>query len=102
MFTHLTTLRGSHGSEKAILTLHRGGRYVLKKSWDRSHGELGIVGLGEIGAFIDEGEVLKLESHHGLIRILQRVDTNAFDVAEAKTATLELQNYSLHGWRLFC
>jgi hypothetical protein len=101
VFTHLTTLRGSHGIEKVILTLHRGGRYCLKKSWDRSHGELGVVGLGETGTFIDDGDVLKLESHHGLTRRLQRADTNAFDVAEPETGRPELQSYSLHGWRLF-
>ncbi len=101
VFTRLMTLRGSHGIEKVILTLHQGGRYFLKKSWDRSHGELGIVGLGETGTFIDDGEWLKLESHHGLTRRLQRADTNAFDVAEPDTAMPELQNFSLHGWRLY-
>lgn len=101
VFTRLMTLRGSHGIEKVILTLHQGGRYFLKKTWDRSHGEPGIVGLCETGTFIDDGDVITLESHHGLTRRLQRADTNTFDVAERESARQELQNHSLNGWRLF-
>ena len=56
-FTRLMTLHGAHGIEKVILTLHRGGRYFLRRSWNRAQGELGIVDLGETGTFIDDCEV---------------------------------------------
>lgn len=101
-FTRLMTLRGSQGIEQVILTLHRGGRYFLRKSWNRSRGESGVVALGETGTFIEAGDLMTLTSHHGLTRSLQRVDVNAFDVAEPDTSRPELQNYSLRGWRLSC
>ncbi len=101
-FTRLLTLRGSHGIEKAMLTLHRGGHYYLRKNWDRSQGELGIVDLGETGTFIDDGDAIILESHYGLTRRLQRIEPNTFDVEEPDDNRPELQFYSIHEWRLFC
>lgn len=100
-FTRLMILRGSHGIENAILSLHRGGRYFLRKSWDRTQGELGIVGLRETGTFIADGEILALKSNHGLNRRIQRIATNTFDVSELGDNRLELRDYSLHGWRMY-
>lgn len=99
-FTRLMTLRGSHGIETVLLTLHHQGRYHLQKSWKRSEGEPGIVGLGETGTFVDVGDSLMLESDQGLTRTLKRVDGNSFDVIETDAAQPELRNDSLHGWHL--
>lgn len=101
-FTRLITLHGAHGIEKVILTLHRGGRYFARKSWNRAPGELGIISLGEAGTFIDDGEVIALLSDLGLNRQLNRIDLNTYDVSEPNDSGPELRNYSLHGWRLCC
>lgn len=101
-FTRLMTLHGAHGNEKVIATLHRGGRYFLRKSWNRAQGELGIVDLGETGTFIDDGEVVEFTSHCGQNRRLQRVDLNTYDVSESDDSRAELRDNSLHGWRLYC
>ena len=101
-YTRLMTLHGAQGIEKVILTLHRGGRYFVRKSWNRAQGELGIVGLGETGTFIDDGEVVALTSHCGRSRRLQRIDLNTYDVSEPDDNRPELRDYSLHGWRLYC
>ena len=100
-FTRLMTLHGAHGIEKVILTLHRGGRYFMRKSWNRAQGELGIVDFGETGTFIDDGEVIALTSHYGLNRRLERIDLSTFDVSEPADIDPELRDYSLHGWRLY-
>lgn len=100
-FTRLLTLHGAHGIEKVILTLHRGGRYFVRKSWNRAQGKLGIVGLGETGTFLDDGEVIALTSDCGLRRELQRIDVNTYDVSEPNDKRPELRDYSLHGWRLY-
>ena len=100
-FTRLMTLHGAHGIEKVILTLHRGGRYVVRKSWNRAKGDLGIAGLRETGTFTDDGEVIALASHCGLSRRLQRIDLNTYDVSEPDDNRLELRDYSLDGWRLY-
>jgi hypothetical protein len=101
-FTRLMTLHGSQGIEKVILTLHRGGHYFVRKSWNRAKGELGILDLGETGTFIDDGEVVKLTAHSGQNRRLQRVDLNTYEVSESDDIRLELRDRSLHGWRLDC
>ena len=101
-FTRLMTLHGAHGIEKVILTLHRGGRYFMRKSWNRAQGELGIIDLGETGTFIDDGEVVELTSHCGQNRRLQRVDLNTYEVSESDDSRPEMRDHSLHGWRLYC
>jgi hypothetical protein len=100
VFTRIMILRGRQGMQRAVLTIHRGGRYLLTKSWDRPSNELGIVGLGEPGSFVDGGETLTLLSNHGLRRLLRRVTPDAFDVEEPDEERRELSNYSLRGWRL--
>ncbi len=100
--TRLMTLHGAQGIEKVILTLHRGGRYFVRKSWNRAQGELGILDLGETGTFIDDGEVIALTSHFGLNRRLERIDLSTYDVSEPADIDPELRDHSLHGWRLYC
>lgn len=102
IFTQVMTLRGSHGIEVANLTFHRGGHYCLEKSWNRAKGDLGVVGLWETGTFTDNGNVLAMKSDHGLSRVLQRIDHGAFAVSEPDKCRPDLQNYSLHAWRLYC
>ncbi|MFO0819143.1 MAG: hypothetical protein U1A77_14450 [Pirellulales bacterium] len=100
VFTRLRTLVGSHDIQRVKLTLHRGSRYHLKKTWERSLGELGIVALSETGVYHEENGVLVLQSDHGLVRRLRPTDGAGFEVAEDVHQRPELKHYSLDGWRL--
>lgn len=100
VFTRTMILRGTQGIQRAEITIHRGGRYLLTKTWNRPRDELGIVGLGEPGSFVAEGETLTLVSDHGLRRELRRVARSAYDVDEPEEDCPQFQDYSLRGWRL--
>lgn len=102
VFTRIMILRGTQGIQRAVITIHHGGHYLLRKSWDRPSSEPGIVGLGEPGSFVADGETLTLVSDHGLRRRLRRVTRDAFDVEELEEDRPELRDYSLRGWRLEC
>jgi hypothetical protein len=99
-FTRRLSLRGEHDLQRAVITLHRGGRYRLKKSWNRPRGETGIVELGELGMFSETAGGFILVSDHGLSREFSLVVDGAYLVREELHDRPELQNYSLDGWRL--
>jgi hypothetical protein len=102
VFTRTMILHGTQGIQRAVITIHSSGRYLLKKSWDRPSSETGIVGLGEPGSFVADGEAVTLVSDHGLRRKLRRVTRDAYDVEEPEEDRPELRDYSLRGWRLEC
>ncbi len=101
-FTRLMTLRGTNGIENSVLTLHRGGHYLLMKYWNRNQSEAGILELAETGTFYEDGDVFALRSHFGMIRKLQRIDSTTFDVVESVDDPEEWRSHSLLGWRLKC
>lgn len=99
-FTRLITLRASSGSEHVLIRLHRGGRYLLTRSWDRSRGETGVLAMSEAGTFTDSGEAINLVSDTGLRRSLNRIQPGTFEVIEYEITSPEQSVYSLHGWRV--
>jgi len=99
-FTRILTLSGKQGIESAIITLHSSGHYLLKKSWNRPPGEMGIVSLGEPGTFVHTDDHYELTAHHGMRRILRGIDETTYRVEENPPAKEELRDYSLDGWLL--
>jgi len=99
-YTRILALNGNEDNQRAIITLHSTGHYLLKKSWSREPGQTGIVGLGEPGTFTQLDNRYELTSHVGLRRVLRKTDQTAYRVEEEKLPTEELRNYSLSGWVL--
>jgi hypothetical protein len=78
-----------------------GDRYfLLKRTWTRPKGELGIIGSGEVGRFVTEGDVIELQAEPGRSRWLKRVDDDCYAVEDPSEADLESKDLSLHGWLL--
>jgi hypothetical protein len=102
--TNTLTLRGIQGIESATLTLHSGGRYLLRKVWNRPKDMPGIVGLGEPGTYIEDGSDFQLTAHYGLRRHLYLIDSRtthaSFSVREEHSQNQDDQHYSLDGWTL--
>ena len=99
-FTRVLALNGSKENQRAILTFHSTGHYLLKKSRPRPPGQTGIVGLGEPGTFIQLDDRYELVSHVGLRRVLQKTDGRAYRVEKEELPKYELRDYSLSGWVL--
>ena len=99
-YTRTMALKGTLANEQVIVTFHKSGRYLMKKSWSRQNGEFGIMSLGELGSFIANGKNFTLESHHGVMRKLLREADGSFTVEESNIDRPEFGNYSLRGWRL--
>ena len=99
-FTRILMLNGTHDEQKAVLTLHSTGHYLLKKFWSRPPGQIGIVGLSEPGTFTHNGSEFVLISHVGLRRILKTAESGAYHVDEDNIRDPKLLNYSLNGWIL--
>lgn len=97
-FTRILTLRGDHDIQSAIITLHSSGHYLLKKSWNRPPGQIGIVALGEPGTFIQTENQYELTSDLGLHRILRKTLEGTYRVEQDQRDNESLQNYLLHGW----
>jgi hypothetical protein len=97
-FTRILTLHGSKDIQTAIITLHSTGHYLLKRSWNRLPGEIGIGGLGEPGTYIQAEGQYELTAHHGLRRILRKTDDGAYVVEEGPPPNASLQVYTLNGW----
>ncbi len=99
-FTRILTLSGNQDIQTAIITLHSSGHYLLKKSWERSSGQPGILMLGEPGTYIQMDDSYELISCHGLHRILRRIDEGTYCVEEIPPEKKELRDHSLNGWLL--
>lgn len=100
VFTQIMRLKGTQGIQNAIITLHTSGRYFLRKSWNRPPDEIGIVGLGETGSFAQTEDCIKLQSDHGLQRVLQHISNSSFVVEEPDVGRPDLEPYSLRGWHM--
>lgn len=98
-FTKILELHGNQKDQRAILTLHSNGHYVLKKTWHRPHKQPGITALGEPGTFTKSDDQYRLVSHVGLTRILEKTDLTEYVVRE-ELLTDDLHNYSLNHWTL--
>lgn len=97
-FTRILKLHGTHDIQSAILTLHKTGHYLLKKSWNRPPNELGVVGLGEPGVFTKTADGYRMRSDHGLCRTLRRTTDGGYTVDEDAFQDEALEKYSLDGW----
>jgi len=94
-FTRTFLLVGSKGNQTVEISLHRGGRYVLKKQWLRPSNECGITALGEPGTFVGNGEEFILTSHVGWRRIIRKQD-DKFLIRDSESEG----DYRLDGWSL--
>lgn len=99
-FTRTLTLHGTQDNQRATITFHSTGHYLLKKSWSRPPGQLGIIALGEPGTFNQSENQYALTSHVGLRRVLRETDERAYRVEEQDRPREELRDYSLSGWVL--
>ncbi|MCB9679826.1 MAG: hypothetical protein H6733_00015 [Alphaproteobacteria bacterium] len=72
-FTRVARFEGTLGAETMALSLHRGGRYVLARSRALDPRETGWVRSGEVGTYVEEADVLRLEAQGGdMVRWLDR------------------------------
>jgi hypothetical protein len=94
-FTRTSLLSGARERQTAEISFHRGGHYVLRKTWRREPGELGIVSLGEPGMYGERDGVITLLSHVGCTRRIRR-EGDSF-VAEDPDSP---PDYRIHGWVL--
>jgi len=94
-FTRTFLFVGSKGNQTVEISLHRGGRYVLKKQWLRPSNECGITALGEPGTFVGNGEEFILTSHVGWRRIIRKQD-DKFLIRDSESEG----DYRLDGWSL--
>ncbi len=95
LLTRVAILAGKHGSAEATVSLHRSGRYFLRKEWQRSPGEFGILGMGELGDFEWQDTDLRLLRDGGGCRSLRPSD-DGFCVDEDR----DFGEASLRGWIL--
>ena len=98
-FTRVLALNGSKDNQRALITIHSTGHYLLKKAWSPP-GQTGIVGLGEPGTFTKVDDRYELTSHFGLRRVLWKTDEGTFHVQEEELPKEEHRNHSLSGWVL--
>lgn len=94
-FTRTFLFVGTQGNQTVEISLHKGGRYVLRKRWQRPPNECGITALGEPGTFEREGDEFTLTSHTGWTRVIRR-QADGFLVADNDAAG----DYQLDGWTL--
>jgi hypothetical protein len=98
--TKTLELHGSKGIESATVSFHSTGRYLIRKRWQRSVGELGILGLGELGNFVKSDDYLRMTADHGWQRQLIRTPEGKFQVLEDENVTHDNGDYSLADWIL--
>ena len=96
-FTLINNLAGKQNNQTATITLHRTGKYLLRKQWQRPAGEFGVVSLGELGHYVMGETEIQLHSDNGWSRTLKRGANNQFIVEETDNAHAD---YSLQGWTL--
>ena len=94
-YTRVMLLTGTANDQQVEISLHKGSRYVLKRRWKRSPGELGVVALSEPGTFQEGEGGLTLLSHAGRPRMLA-YDGHDYVVADSGDSS----HYNLYGWRL--
>jgi hypothetical protein len=100
LFTRILKLHGKKDVQTVELTLHSTGRYLLKKKWERRPNELGIVGLGELGAAVRTGTGFRLTADQGWIRDLEQGADGSFSVSECVADKTVLPDHSIGDWRL--
>jgi hypothetical protein len=94
-FTRTMLLAGAKDNQSVKISFHKGGDYVMYKTWHRPDGEFGITGLGEPGSFESESRFITLTSHTGSTRKLIRID-DGFVVEDSESPG----DYSLDKWIL--
>lgn len=95
-FTRLFRLVGARDNQAVDISFHKGGHYVLKKSWNRAKGELGVIALSEAGTYLVEGSIFVLQSHTGVIRRI-RVEGEVYVVQDFDSQdSYNIQNWTLH------
>jgi hypothetical protein len=94
-FTRTFLFVGSEGNQTVGISLHKSGRYMLRKKWQRPPNELGITSLGEPGTFeVDRNDFI-LTSHVGWKRIIRKQDKEFF-IRDTESEG----DYRLDGWNL--
>jgi len=96
-FTLANTLSGKQDNQAAVITLHKTGKYHLRKHWQRPVGEFGVTSLGELGNFVMGETDIQLHCDNGWSRTLKRKANNQYVVEETDNAHAD---YSLQGWTL--
>jgi hypothetical protein len=99
-FTRNGMLSGEEGNRKVVVTLHRGGHYVLRSSWQSGPIERGVSSIGESGRFVKQQGVLEIESHAGRKRRILPDANGAYIVRELEERFPESDMLNLSGWRL--
>ncbi|WP_154668184.1 hypothetical protein [Pseudoduganella violaceinigra] len=95
-FTRLFKLIGVDGIQTVEITFHRGGHYLLKKRWNRPHGEAGIVAQGEEGSYSRQEDFLSLCSEAGRLRQLALKGA-----AYVGTDSGSVDDYQIEGMQLY-
>lgn len=71
-YTCVLRLKGSEENAHAVLTFHSSGKYLLRKRWVRPKGEEGIVGMGELGTYVEAVDGFTLRSDEQVDRSVVR------------------------------
>lgn len=94
-FTQVLLLRGEHANEKAKVSFHKAGNYVLSKEWSRPLGEPGVIGISEPGTYKKQGDGWVLTSHTGKVRHFKKND-DEYLVEDPDPE----ENHGINGWSL--
>lgn len=95
-FTRVDLLRGARDDATATLSLHSTGRYVLRKRWTRRAGELGLIAVGETGAWNRRRDNIEMTADDGWHRRLVPDGERAWRVLEDGVDG----DYAIEDWRL--
>ena len=95
VFARIETLTASQENQISTITLHKTGKYLLRKKWQRPAGELGVNVLGELGHFVRDETGFSLYSDTGCFRSL-KYQQNKLVVLEERNPVHP--DYSLQGW----
>ena len=93
IFTRTFTLEGAHTNQRAIISFHKGGHYLLTKNWTRRPGEAGVSSVGEPGTYYQHATTIELKSHAGFVRQIKEND-GIYAVVDSTSP----EDYQLDGW----
>ena len=74
-FTKLMAVVSQRDNQTVKLSLQKNNSYIIRYSWSREDGELGILAMNDFGSFekIEENKFL-LTSHTGKARLLKKIN----------------------------
>jgi hypothetical protein len=93
-FTKLMTVVSQLDNQTVKLSLQKNNSYIIRYSWSREEGELGILATNDFGTFekVEDSKFL-LTSHTDKIRILEKINDEYHCIDKESEGDLNLNGY---------